>query len=184
MEAPPLTASELQRVGALVRSIHDASASFTPAAEAGWETLLPPPATDLICRDDLAPWNLLLGERWVFIDWDGAGPSTRVWDLAYAAQTFTLNDPGQDPAQAATRLAAFVDGYRAGHVLRAQLPRAMAQRTAAMFDLLESSHRAGRQPWGTMFVEGHGQHWRAVSEYVDQHQAVWTAALTGPDEHH
>ncbi|WP_407645311.1 phosphotransferase [Brevibacterium pigmentatum] len=30
---------------------------------------------------DLTPWNLLLGERWVFIDWDSAAASARLWDL-------------------------------------------------------------------------------------------------------
>ena len=177
MDSPALSREELSRVGSIVRSIHDASASFTPAEGAVWEPLIPPPSPELICHHDLAPWNLILGERWVFIDWDGAGPSTRAWDLAYAAQTFTLNDPEQQPAQAAARLAAFVAGYGADNTLRAQLPRAMARRTAAMLDLLKSSHREGREPWGTMFVEGHGEHWRAVSAYVEGHQALWTAAL-------
>jgi len=49
--------------------------------------LIPDPAAgDLICHSDLAPWNLVRNEqRWVFIDWDNAGPSSRLWDLGYAA---------------------------------------------------------------------------------------------------
>lgn len=47
-----------------------------------------------------------------------------------------------------------------------------------MYDLLESSHRSGREPWGTMFSEGHGKHWLAVSDYVERHRAVWAEALT------
>jgi thiamine kinase-like enzyme len=34
-------------------------------------------------------WNLVRdGERSVFIDWDGAGPGSRLWDLGYAAHGF------------------------------------------------------------------------------------------------
>ncbi|MGO2053105.1 hypothetical protein ACT3UD_07425 [Glutamicibacter sp. 287] len=34
------------------------------------------------------PRGIWPGERWVFIDWDASEPSTRLGDLAYAAQAF------------------------------------------------------------------------------------------------
>jgi hypothetical protein len=37
-------------------------------------------------------------DRWVFIDWDGAGPGSRLWDLAYAAHGFVPLAAGGDPA--------------------------------------------------------------------------------------
>ncbi|GAA1716887.1 aminoglycoside phosphotransferase family protein [Brachybacterium phenoliresistens] len=177
LDGPPLTRGELGRAGAMIRAIHDASESFRPAAPlpAG---ILPVEGADLICHNDLTPWNLVVGERWVFIDWDGAGPSTRLWDLAYSAQAFTLNDATADPAAAAADLAALVDGYGADAALRDALPAAMARRTRAMLDLLESSHRAGREPWGSMFVSGHGEHWRRAAEHVARHQELWARALT------
>jgi tRNA A-37 threonylcarbamoyl transferase component Bud32 len=89
-DLPPLTLPELGRVGRLVRAIHDAGRSFRPREAPTWNTLIPTSGEELICHNDLAPWNLIVGERWVFIDWDGPGPSTRLWDLAYAAQAFTL----------------------------------------------------------------------------------------------
>jgi len=177
MDRDPFTHAELQRVGAMVRAIHDASASYASPADAPWETLLEPPDARLICHNDLAPWNLLTGERWVFIDWDGAGPSTRLWDLAYAAQTFTLNAADRDPHEAARDLAAFVDGYRADEALRAALPHTMHRRAAAMHRLLRTSHEASREPWASMYVAGHGEHWKRVAEYVEQHEGVWAAAL-------
>ncbi|GIT79020.1 trifolitoxin immunity domain-containing protein [Leifsonia sp. LS1] len=177
LDAPPLTLGELGRVGALVRAIHDASADFAPGRDAVWETLLPPPDASVICHNDLAPWNLLIGERWVFIDWDGAGPSSALWDLAYAAQSFTLNDVTAPPHEAARGLAAFVDGYGASARMRELLPRAMHERAAAMHELLRSAHETGREPWGTMYASGHGAHWEAVTRYVAAHQSVWRAAI-------
>lgn len=179
LDAPPLTLDELARVGRMIRSIHGASAGFAPSAPAPWEPLLPVPEgpSDLICHGDLTPWNLILGERWVFIDWDGAAPSTRLWDLAYSAQAFTLNDVTEGPAAAARRLAAFVDGYGADAALRARLPRTMAARAEAMWTMLRDAHREGREPWGAMFTSGHGDHWRAVADHVGRHESTWAQAL-------
>jgi len=181
MHSGPLPTAGLQRVGSLVRAIHDASARFEPSADAMWETAVAAPAAELVCHNDLAPWNLIVGERWVFIDWDASAPSTRLWDLAYAAQTFTLNDPGRTPADAASALAALVDGYRADERMRAALPDAMAARTAAMHDLLRSSHAAGREPWASMHVAGHGEHWASATRYVAENQRAWAAALSSGD---
>ncbi|WP_235038039.1 phosphotransferase [Microbacterium sp. 18062] len=177
LESDPLTESELGRVGRIVRAIHDASESFTPAPDATWSTAIPAPGADLVCHNDLAPWNLIVGERWVFIDWDAAAPSTRLWDLAYAAQAFTLSDPGLPAEQAARGLAAFAEGYGADRRMRTELPAAMHRRAEAMHELLRSSHADAREPWGSMYVDGHGAHWRAVSEYVERHQDVWARAL-------
>src|SRR5699024_5647293 len=109
----------------------------------------------------------------------GASPSTRLWDLACSAQAFTLNDASADPAESAARLAALVDGYGADASLRAQLPRAMVQRTEAMHELLRTSHASGREPWGSMFVEGHGAHWRGAADHVAACEGVWAQALNG-----
>lgn len=123
LHSAPLSHAELRRVGAMVRAIHDASADFDPPSDAAWDTAIPAPGADLVCHNDLAPWNLMIGERWVFIDWDAAAPSTRLWDLAYAAQAFTLGGIDNPPERAAGDLRAFVDGYDADYDLRAALPR-------------------------------------------------------------
>ena len=182
MDSDPLSLPELHRVGALVRAIHDASTTYVPPADAIWETAIPAPGDDLVCHNDLAPWNLIVGERWVFIDWDAAAPSTRLWDLAYAAQTFTLSDVGLEPERTARGLAAFVDGYGADRRMRERLPDALSRRTEAMYDLLYSSSLAGTDPWASMFADGHGEHWKAAAHYVEAHRAVWAAALA-PSPH-
>lgn len=177
LESAPLTHAQLGRVGALVRAIHDASMTFAPDGEAVWSTAIPAPGTELICHNDLAPWNLIIGDRWVFIDWDAAAPSTRLWDLAYSAQAFTLSNTDQTPQEAAGNLVAFVNGYGADRALRAELPKAMYRRAAAMLELLNSSHDTGREPWASMYSDGHGDHWRAATDYAKHHQSIWSEAL-------
>ncbi len=177
LEADPLTHPEFRPVGALVRAIHDASETFTLPQGAQWTTAIPSPGEDLICHNDLAPWNLIVGDRWTFIDWDAAAPSTRRWDLAYAAQAFTLSDPHQVPEEAALNLSAFIAGYDVEEDLRGELPEAMYRRAAAMHHLLKSSRDAGCEPWGSMYADGHGDHWRAATSYVQRHQDLWTEAL-------
>lgn len=177
MDSPPLSLPQLFRVGRLVRSIHDSSATYDPAPDATWNTLIPAPGAELICHNDLAPWNLIIGDRWVFIDWDAAAPSTRLWDLAYAAQAFTLNHAPTDPSVAGRALAAFIDGYGADDELRAALPAAMWQRTAAMYELLKNAHATGYEPWGTMFTTGHGDHWNAMTQFVRNNESIWADAI-------
>lgn len=177
MDHLPLGRDDLLRVGRMIRQIHDASETVPMRNPGDWKMLLPAENPDLMCHNDLAPWNLIMGDRWVFIDWDGAGPSTRLWDLAYAAQSFGLLFDGQPVNDAALRLRAVVDGYGADAALRKALPAAMAKRTAAMFDLLKSSHETGVQPWADMYVNGHGEHWRSAAHYVARNQATWEQAL-------
>lgn len=178
MDAGPLPHDALQRVGAMVRHIHQVSSSYADNG-ATWDVLIPPPgAADLVCHNDLAPWNLIIGdERWVFIDWDGAGPSTRLWDLAYAAQSFAVMDAAQPVHTAARRLRSFVDGYGADAELRAALPAAIVERTRAMHNLLCDSHASGREPWATMFEEGHGDFWSSTAHYVEININAWQIAL-------
>ena len=178
MSQMPLEAEELRRVGRMIRRIHDVSELVPLPDVAGWETLLSADNPDLMCHNDLAPWNLVIGDRWVFIDWDGAGPSTRLWDLAYAAQAFAMLIEGQPVESASLRLRALIDGYEADASLREALPAAMAKRTAAMFELLRTSHANGLQPWADMYANGHGEFWRQAAQYVGRNQTAWARALS------
>lgn len=179
MESPPLALDELARVGRLVRTIHDAAQDLAWGSGARSDNVLPVAGADLVCHNDLAPWNLVLGPRWVFVDWDGAGPSTRLWDLAYAAQSFTVNDARADPVDAAAGLAALVEGYGADQALRDALPTTLGRRAGAMLELLRSSHASGREPWGSMYTSGHGEHWHAATRYAKAHEETWRVALRG-----
>jgi Ser/Thr protein kinase RdoA (MazF antagonist) len=171
----PATPAELHRVGRLIRDLHDAIAEFRPPADAQWEVVIPPDRVDLVCHHDLAPWNLVRGDgdRWVFIDWDGAGPGSRMWDLGYAAQGFVPLRAGGGPDVDGPRLRALADGYGLDEEQRAELPRLTAAHTRAMYDLLRTSTR---EPWTRLYREGHGD-WGPAADYVERHLDVWRAAL-------
>lgn len=176
MDREPLDAERLRHVGVLVKAIHQASVGLPVPDD--WDVLIPPDRPDLLCHNDLAAWNLIIdGDRLVFIDWDGAGPSTRLWDLAYAAISFGRLVPTEAPEASARRLAAFLDGYDADGDLRAALPRTMARRARAMHGLLRRSHENGEEPWASMYTHGHGDHWARTADYVAQHEQAWRTAI-------
>ncbi|WP_353066616.1 phosphotransferase [Tunturibacter psychrotolerans] len=173
------TSEELGRVGQLIREFHAAAKSFVPPEGALWKVVIGPDAEELICHHDLAPWNLVRGgDRWVFIDWDGSGPGSVLWDVAYAAQTFVPLIHGGEPAVDASRLRCFVDGYGLDRSQREKLPELMVARTRAMFELGERAAITGEQPWARLHAEGHGsRHWRQAADYVERHLEIWRDAL-------
>lgn len=67
----PLENDDLLRVGRMIRRIHDASETVVIPNLDDWKMLLPAENPNLMRHNDLAPWNLIVGDRWVFIDWDG-----------------------------------------------------------------------------------------------------------------
>jgi Ser/Thr protein kinase RdoA (MazF antagonist) len=179
---PPLELAGLRRVGRLIRQLHDAARDFREPPGAVWNVVIPPDRRELICHNDLAPWNLVRdGDRWVFIDWDGAGPGSRLWDLGYAAKGFIPLVPGGDPAVDGPRLRALADGYGLDARQRRELPPLMAAHTRGMYDLLRAGAATGRQPWARLHAEGHGEYWRESAEYIERHPDHWIRALLGSD---
>ena len=178
LEAPPMTLDELHRLGGIVRALHDASEDFVPPADAVWDVAITPDGADLVCHQDLAPWNLIRdGDTWTFIDWDAAAPGTRLWDLAYVAQSFAPLLAGGDPAVDGPRLRAVADGYGLDAAGRAALPAKLAERTRAMFLLLQDGSRTGAMPWSRLWGEGHGVHWGGAADYLDANLQSWRSAL-------
>jgi hypothetical protein len=172
---------QLARVGRLIRELHDAVAGFTPPPDARWQELWPPHGDEIIAHHDLAPWNLVLGEdRWAFIDWDGAAPGTRRWDLAYALHGFVPLSAGDGwpPATFGHRMRVLVDAYGLDDEAdRRALVAELARPPRAMYDLLADGHATGREPWATLWTEGHGAVWHADADLIGASTATWLAAL-------
>jgi len=178
-DLPPLDASGLQRIGRLIRQLHDACADFVAPPGARWQVVIRPDREDLICHHDLAPWNLIIGpDRWVFIDWDGAGPGSRLWDLAWAVAGFVPMTGGGDPETDGPRLRALADGYGLTAVQRRELPPLIGAHARGMFDLLRDSAQTGEQPWARLFAAGHANHWGPAADYADRNTPAWEHWLT------
>ncbi|HEY3560332.1 MAG TPA: phosphotransferase [Kribbella sp.] len=177
---PPLSVDELRRVGRLIRELHDAMETFEPPPDAAWHPAVPDPAGgDLICHGDLAPWNLVRnGDRWVFIDWDNAGPSTRLWDLGYAAQSLVPLLPWGDVTVDAPRLRVFADAYGLDDEQRLAFPAQIAARTRGSYELLVRGHETGEQPWARHYENGHADFWGPAADYAAEHHDAWIEALT------
>lgn len=177
---PLMSSADLARVGGLIRELHDATGTHIPADDAWWSVEIAPDREETICHHDLAPWNLVCGDgEWVFIDWDGAGPGSRLWDLGYAAHGFVPLRAGGDPAIDAQRLRALADGYGLTSSQRGLLPELMERHVRGMHDLLVDGHRTGRQPWARLYGEGHADHWLGAADYIAAHLHVWCEALAG-----
>lgn len=171
--------SQLRAIGRLIRDFHDAVESFMPPPSAVWNVAIPPDGDDLICHHDLSPWNLVRGSGLVFIDWDGAGPGTRLWDLSYAIHGFVplSAQAGLDAREMTGRVGAIVEGYRLDDADRSRLSTLLVPRIRSMHDLLAEGHRTGRQPWARLWNEGHGEVWEADADYTAAHQESLRAVL-------
>jgi thiamine kinase-like enzyme len=128
---------------------------------------------------DLAPWNLVVGERMVFIDWDNAGPGSRLWDLAYAVHGFVPMSahPEWQRVDAGQRLRAFVDAYGLDEQQRRSLAPLLSARTWSMHDFLRDRAALGEEPWSTHWRTGHGEAWRADADYTERNTDQWFKAL-------
>ena len=175
-----LDVSRLVEVGQLIRRLHEASSTFIPPADAVWNVAITPDHEDLICHHDLAPWNLVrTPTELTFIDWDNAGPGSRLWDLAYAAHGFVPLAPAASISDevAGQRLAALVEGYGLDAKERGLLVNKLGPRIRSMYELLRHGHESGAQPWSRLWNEGHGAVWLADAVYVDDRRSTWASAL-------
>ena len=100
----------------LLRRYHDLVSGFVAPPDARWR-LVAPTRAELICHNDWAPWNVVFrdGRVAVMLDWDMAGPGTRVWDLANAAYSWVPLYPRSAPRftleRQSARLRQFLDAY-------------------------------------------------------------------------
>ncbi|MDQ6674574.1 MAG: phosphotransferase [Chloroflexota bacterium] len=169
--------TDLARVACLIGEFHTAAASFVQPADARWQTIGRDPSgvDELICHNDLAPWNLIVGDQdWAFIDWDLAAPGRRLWDLALPACTFVPLWPEQ-PADM-RRYHMFCEAYGLSSVDEHELLNVVVERTQRMWQTLVDN--VDREPYATLVLEGHANGWRSVAEYVKQQKTLWRGQLS------
>ncbi|WP_084104595.1 hypothetical protein [Demequina sp. NBRC 110056] len=178
----PAGALDPARIGAFMREMHDALASFVPPADAQWFDGLPGPGGDVIIHQDIAPSNLVIAPdgRLVAIDWDAAAPGTRLWDIAHAIHAFApLHGQGFELASQAERMRAFADGYGLDDAERERLLPLLSLRSERMHDYLAQMRATGESPWLELWERGVGEVWEADARWIRAHEPDWRDALLG-----
>jgi Phosphotransferase enzyme family len=141
----PYTDEAIFEVGKLLRTLHEATASFQPPPQAVWQpwSLRSRAPDAVISHCDVGPWHVILheGRPVGFIDWSLAGPTDRLEELAasgwWNAQLGFGDDLDEDDSapEAAIRrgrqLRLFLDGYGL----------ASAQRTGLITRMIEFAVR-------------------------------------------
>lgn len=178
----PEEALDPARIGRFMRDMHDVLASFEQPDYALWFEGLSPPGGDLIVHHDIAPSNIVVRSdgSLAAIDWDAAGPGTRLWDLAHAAHAFApLYQADGDIAVASHRLRGLVDGYGLDDEQRKQLVPLLSMRSQRMYEYLDKMRTTSGPPWTELWQQGIGTVWRADAQWIRDHSDVWEHALLG-----
>jgi hypothetical protein len=158
-------------VARLVRSFHDAAASFDPSSYIWPEDAVPEQyRTSLVSHNDLHPGNIIFnGQQAVgLIDFDLAGPGGFVWDLAAATHCWCplLADedtPRRLRERRFDRFAMFLDAYGLDSADRVAVAEALAANHDWTFDIVRTAVRAGH--------EGFRLYWNQVGRRVTRGRA-------------
>src|ERR1700749_812467 len=107
----------LRQVGAWLRRLHEATATFRPGAGVVWVNGGPWRPGLLIAHLDASPWNAVWADGALvgFVDWDTASPARREDDLAFSALTWVPRLTAEIAGQAGFGAAA--DRQRRFHLL-------------------------------------------------------------------
>jgi hypothetical protein len=170
----------LGEVAASIRRYHDAAAGFDfdrfVWSDRGADPRGP---SELVCHNDLAPWNLVHGEpdSWTFIDWDLAAPGRRAWDLAWSLLGFVPLMPHSTLTDSQTRhrIAVFRAGY--GTPLPSDVLAVAVERCACEADRIEQHGKDGVEPYARLLAEGHATIWRSAEANLAARQARWHSAF-------
>jgi len=178
----PEDALDPARLGRFMRDMHDALDSFVPPNYARWFDGIPSPGRDLIVHQDIAPSNIVLRAdgSLAAIDWDAAGPGTRLWDLGYACHSFApLYRADADIESAAKRMRRLVDGYGLDGAQRTELIPLLAMRSERMYEYLNKMRTTGQSPWVELWEKGVATVWKSDSQWIREHADTWRWALLG-----
>lgn len=169
----------LADVAQLIRRFHDAAQSFVPPAGARWqEAMAFPGGGEVVCHNDLAPWNTVFARQRpvAFIDWDTAAPGPRWWDVVYALWHFVplYGDPASDPFS----LAEFEPRARRSRLLceayglrdRERLVDRIVQRQRTVYRIFKDGAQAGDPAYVRLWEMGAGSGIRDQITYVEAHR--------------
>ncbi len=174
-----LVEDHLVAAARLLRRYHDVVAGFSPPRDAEWR-LVAPTEHEVICHNDWSPWNALFrdDQLTVMLDWDLAGPGSRLWDVANAAACWVTLFAGSklfDVPERARRLRLFCDAY--GLEDRSDLLSTLRLRSAHVARFIAERAQAGEPGFVTLAS------WDTPAEmandiaYLDEHRSTFERAL-------
>lgn len=172
----------LIQVARLLRRYHDATTSFQPPAAAQWRfTIGAPTEGNVICHNDVGPWNVVTrdGQAVALIDWDFAAPAPRAWDIAYSLWRFAPLYPDAQfgsPGERGRRMRLFCDTY--GLSQREGLLDLVERRMQVLYATLAAWAAAGEPAFVKMWKEGHGLGILKDMAYVRTYRDELEQALT------
>jgi hypothetical protein len=171
----------------LLRQYHDVISGWNPE-DANWQTApVPIGASEVICHNDLAPWNIIArdGETVAFVDWDTAAPGPRIWDLAYLAYTMTpLAEPANlEPMGWPTsipiheRLSRLRNSYGCSQQQWDEFITVIPRRVQAAYDTMriwaEEDRPGWRAQWNLPEPWRHGAGFLRDLEYIQSRMRDW-----------
>lgn len=174
----PVDDDGLAAAARLVRRLHDSTRGFMSPPNARWQYLVgAPEGGDVVCHNDLSPWNTIVGTggSLTFVDWDLAAPGPRLWDLGHAVWRFVPLFPGDDPSKCGRRLRIFCDAY--GLEERGGLLDAVRRRQQALYQTAREWGKAGRPGWADVWRDTRGEQWLRSMRYLDEHREEWERAF-------
>jgi hypothetical protein len=172
----------LAEVAGLVRRFHDAVAGFPLGGEHTWSDRGSDPSGphELLCHNDLAPWNLVHGGEgsWTFIDWDLAAPGRRAWDLAWALLGFVplMHFSTLTEDETRHRIGVFREAYGPA-LFPADVLAVAAERCGHEARRIYELGARGEEPYATLLAEGHYETWAEAERHVERHMRRWSRAL-------
>jgi Phosphotransferase enzyme family len=169
----------LAAVARLIRACHDATAGWAGPGDARWRRLPGAPAGgDVICHNDLAPYNTVFrdGRPVAFVDWDYAAPGPRAWDLAHAAWRFAPFSSSADPEESGRRARLLLDAY--GLSERDGFVAVVRERMRVLRETIRAGAEAGEPAWLAMWGTQHSEQPLADRAWVSRHRRVLERSIS------
>ena len=177
----------IESVGVLLRSYHEAVASFRGPFPAGWSAELTDPRGDtLICHNDVCPENVVFERQraTALIDFDFAAPGRPLWDVASCARLWILmrDDPSDDEFRSRlVMFRAFVDAYGVAKSDRDELVDAVIDSRRAGGSFVRRRAEAGEPAFAAMWAKrGSVEGDRRILEWLIKKRPLMLASLQKP----
>ncbi len=141
----------LAEAAALIRRFHDLCRDFGPPADAQWQRMIGAPVGEIVCHNDLAPYNTVYRAALRSRSSTGTSrrPDRRSGISRYAAWRF-VPFYAEIETDRPTRLRLLCDAYGLGADDRARLLATIERRIRCSLDTLEAWGAAGRPGWAEM----------------------------------